>query len=72
MRADWLGVDMDDFNFKSEWLYSELGDQSGEKYWALDNWIDKYKKIFSPFILKSIAYVSRSPTLPLLLYKVIL
>jgi hypothetical protein len=30
-------MDKDDFNFKSEWLYSGLDDQSGEKYWALDN-----------------------------------
>ena len=59
----------------SEWLYSELG---GSKCWAesefylYDNWLDKYKKIFGPFILKSTAYVSRSPTLPLLLDLVIL
>jgi len=45
-------MDKDDFNFKSEWLYSELDDQSGEKYWALDNWIDKYKKNIRPFYAK--------------------
>jgi len=29
-------MDKDDFNFKSEWLYSGLDDQSEERYWASD------------------------------------
>jgi hypothetical protein len=66
-------MDKDNLQFQVlNGFIQNLEDQSVEKYWASGNMIDKYKKMFGPFTLKSIAYVSRSPTLPLLLYEVIL